>query len=441
MRLAPRIRYRKMDGGVYLRSISARKDYLFNEIVYDVLNLVRERKECSTRELCDSLLELYDVDAEEDFRRDIADFVEMLAREKILLEDGAKEGAPGQSVMAMLEERCRSGRLLLSACLELTYRCNERCIHCYVDDAPREGELTLEEYKALLDTLWDMGCVQLLLTGGEVCQRDDFIEIARYASSLGMLVDIFTNGTALDDETFDAIAGLEPNSLSFSLYAGDARTHDAVTGVKGSFERTLRAIMTTKCAGIDTYIKTVVMRENLEGLEGLLKLGKRIGVPVAPAFSVLDTHGGGSGACHRLNDVKQYQAAMELTDRYQPAQEPRRRGEPGDAICNAGLCSLSIDPYGEVYPCLSMRMSLGNIREHDLRDIWDHSMQLRELRKLRMRDVCKNFDGCDDRNQCEICLGGVLYNDFADIQIPREFCMISEARGNLIRNQNGTEGR
>lgn len=80
------------------------------------------------------------------------------------------------------------------------------------------------------------------------------------------MVDIYTNGLYVDDGMMDRLISLRPNSISFSFYGGKAEDHDAVTGVPGSFEKSLRTMMTCKCAGIDTFIKTVVIKQNVRGV-------------------------------------------------------------------------------------------------------------------------------------------------------------------------------
>ena len=79
--------------------------------------------------------------------------------------------------------------------LELTYRCVEKCVHCYIDDAKpfcAKDELTLDDYKNFLRQAREMGCVKVLLTGGEVLLRKDFCDIAEFAVAQGFIVDIYT---------------------------------------------------------------------------------------------------------------------------------------------------------------------------------------------------------------------------------------------------------
>lgn len=409
---------------LYLRNVDTRKDYFFTKTVRDVLDCLSGGAERTADDVAAALAESYDAELAV-LRADMDELLTQLAGEGILLPVSPPEGRP-TALYEELEEFCMESRILLSLGLELTYRCNERCIHCYIDDGhdPRP-ELELEDYKKLLDEARAMGCLKLFLTGGEVTLKSCFLEVAEYAASLGMLLDIYTNGLDLPPETFDRLKALKPNSISYSLYGGTAQVHDAITGVNGSFERTLKSVMMTKCAGIDTFLKTVVIRENAADLAELCKLGKRIGVPVAPAYIIMDSHRGGSKARHRLGSAQEYARVMEL---FREAPEPERRigpRGPNGPICGAGQCSLSVDPFGTVRPCLSLDRPVGNVRENSLRDIWESSPQLQQVRNIRFRDLCAKCDECEFLSSCTICMGR-LGSDHSTV--PPDLCILAEAR-------------
>lgn len=425
LRLAGDARFERYGQSVYLRTIGSRKDYLFNAVSYDVLCCFDSGAARTREDVFAALSEQFEVKDMAAFHREVGDSLDTLEREGILVPDTVPEPAPG-SVQEQVTQACIRERRLFSAALELTYRCNERCLHCYVDGPGREtnaGELTLDEYKALLDELRAMGCISLLLTGGEVCVKETFLPIAQYAASLGMLVDIFTNGIGLTPELFDALQALRPNSISYSLYGGSARVHDAITQVDGSFDRTLRAVMMTKCAGIDTYIKTVVMKQNLDSLEELLQWGRRLDIPVTAGFAVLDTHTGRSAAPYQIDDPAQFRRAVNLLQRYQPGPPARRGREPDSRVCSAGLCSLSIDPRGEVRPCMTLPSRLGNVREMPISQIWETAPALDTLRDTTMADVCGRCVSCESFDFCELCLGRVN----AGGGVPRDVCLLARA--------------
>lgn len=427
LRLADDVRYGRFGDQVYLRRINVRKDYLFNEIVEDILRCFDGGTSLESDAVLDAMARQYDIPDAEAFREDMLGFLQLLRDESILV--SPSDGAPGPSVYDQVTQWCGENRTLFSACLELTYRCNERCVHCYVDDPDRsKEELTTDEWKDVVDQLRGMGCISLLLTGGEVCVKEGFIEIARYASEKGMLVDIYSNGIAIDDDLFDAVVALKPNSLSVSLYGGDAETHDAVTKVKGSFDRTLRLAMMTRCAGVDTYIKTVVMRENAHSIEGLMRLGKRLNIPVTPAFVIMDTHLGKPGDAHRLNTVEEYVEVMRMVERYTPGLLGGGNRDSNGFNCSAGHSTLSIDPFGGVHPCNTLSVSCGNVRETPVERIWSESPALKALHCLRIKDVCAECDACEAFAHCSVCLGRIGWEQGKPMVIPDEICRVARAK-------------
>ncbi|MFH1141859.1 MAG: radical SAM protein, partial [Chloroflexota bacterium] len=80
------------------------------------------------------------------------------------------------------EERLKKrldSRLPLQGALEITARCNLRCVHCYVAHCsvdPDKKEFSYQEYRHLLDQITEAGCLQLLMTGGEPLMRKDFLD-------------------------------------------------------------------------------------------------------------------------------------------------------------------------------------------------------------------------------------------------------------------------
>lgn len=428
--------YEQYGDRVYLRNVDTRREYFFNETVRDILDCFRYSGELSALELADQLSDIYDLKEIEEFRVDMLHFVEILAREgilypvttqnreKVLFSIISSENEE-TDLFESLQKQCMDDHVLLSLSLELCYRCNERCIHCYIDEkADDKSELNLSDYIRILDEARSMGCLYLLLTGGEVTMKDCFIEVAEYASSIGMLVDIYSNGLDITPKIFNRICKLKPNSLSFSLYGGTAEAHDTVSGVRGSFDCTLNNILMTKRAGIDTYIKTVVMRETAANLEELLCLSSKIGVEICPTYTVLDTHSGKSRMNHRLLSSDEIVTAMRMFSSGLSRTEVSIRDIDGP-ICAAGQCSLAVNPYGIVTPCLTMKVPLGDIRKDSLRKIWYNSPHLEYIRNLQFKDVCSDCRTCIYAINCDICLGRI---DFQDIRIPSDVCVLARAK-------------
>ena len=90
----------------------------------------------------------------------------------------------------------------LAVQLDLTYRCNERCVHCYLDHDDR-GEMNTAEIKELLEQMAEAGVFFLTLSGGEIMMRRDFFEIVEHARRLSFCVKLKTNAVMIRQREAD----------------------------------------------------------------------------------------------------------------------------------------------------------------------------------------------------------------------------------------------
>lgn len=430
----------------YVRNVADRMDYLYNEICFDILEYIRASEGCGLKQLCSHLLSIYETDSEEELCRDIEAFLKELEEAGILKKTDIPEDAvpieghgdladePEEYIRDFIQQICCGEQRLLTVCLELTYRCNEKCIHCYIDDPENESsELSFSDYKKLLDDIRGLGCMGILLTGGEPTLHRDFLKIAFYAKQIGLMVDIYTNGLCMDDSMMDQLIALKPNSISFSFYGGNAQSHDIITGVPGSFEKSLRTMMMCKCAGIDTFIKTVVMKQNFDSYEELLKLGRRIHTRVLSSLSVIPTHQGRMPDEFRLMDPDKYKKILELEYQYGLHSTRAASGEREDYVCASGLSALSIDPFGTVYPCNANPIVLGNIRNDEIGAIWNDSDKLRSIRSLRFNQISDRCMSCEDKNWCGICMGNA-YRENGCLKPCSDTCILSKVSHEVYKN-------
>ncbi|MFZ0560499.1 MAG: radical SAM protein, partial [Terriglobales bacterium] len=122
--------------------------------------------------------------------------------------------------------------------MDVTYRCNERCVHCYLDHDDH-GEMTTEEIKGVLDQLAEAGVFFLTFSGGEVFMRRDFFELVEHARRLMFNVKIKTNAVMIHEEEARRIRALGVDTIQISVYSHRPEVHDAITKLPHSFERTV----------------------------------------------------------------------------------------------------------------------------------------------------------------------------------------------------------
>lgn len=309
---------------------------------------------------------------------------------------------PARTQRPLLHEvmaKCSRLNIPMQVVLELTYRCNLRCSHCYIDLAETD-ELSFDEWKEVLGQLKEEGSIYLLFTGGEIMVRNDFLEIATYARRNGLLIGLLTNCTLITPDISRAIAELRPFSIGTSLYGATASTHESVTGVPGSFHKTLEGIQLLVAAGVVPTVQTIVMQTNVQELPQIEELVESLGarsdinIGMAPSKTGSDF-------------PFQYAPGVEslLNCGWQP-ETPGPTGEQGPQLCKAGKANCSISPHGDVFPCILFPMKLGNLRESSFDSIWrlEPCAELRYLRSMRRSDLYA-CNGCELRAYCQRCTG------------------------------------
>ena len=417
MKIIPGVTYHPFNEKVYVHSVDSQRDYIFEGIALDVLNFFAENENSTIDDLCEKLLKEYVIEDTDEFQNDMREFVNELLAEKILY-DGAEpypEEPWSNKIPMEVANQFAEEHKLFSISFELTYRCVEKCIHCYIDDAPKfcaKDELTLDEYKDILKQARELGCVQVLFTGGEVLLRPDLCDIVEYAVKLGLIVNVYTTGVGLTDEIFERLCAAKVNGISVSLYSGIASEHDKITRVKGSFEKTLKAALMFKSAGVNTFIKCVAMKQNFDSLESLYKLGKRLNLYVTVVPRIISGHAGKCAADYSLGSFELYKKFYELNSHYvsddMTIEKISREQILNSTVCGAGLSSISIDPFGNVHPCLSFPKVFGSIRENSLKNLWEQARNLPYLRNRLMREIIPQCETCEYLEYCNVCIAELL---------------------------------
>jgi MoaA/NifB/PqqE/SkfB family radical SAM enzyme len=154
-------------------------------------------------------------------------------------------------------------------------QCGSRCVFCYTEWIRREPALTSRVVRETIDVAESIGTVRLIVfSGGEPTVRRDLPELLRYAASRGMdEIGLQTNGHRLADASY--LATLREAGLSqvlLSLHGARRETHDAVTGVAGSFGLARSALAELATCGIDTTVNFVVCVANLSETAELVTL-------------------------------------------------------------------------------------------------------------------------------------------------------------------------
>lgn len=297
----------------------------------------------------------------------------------------------------------------LSAHLDVTYRCNERCEHCYLEHDDR-GEMTTAEIKSILDQLADAGVFFLTLSGGEPFVRRDCFEIIEYARSLRFNVKLKTNAVLIRKEEAQRLRDLGVEQVQISVYSHRPEVHDAITKLPGSLKRTLAAIRLLRSQGLRVTMANVLMRRNPGDSEGVRALAGELGAHYTLDPTITPMMDGNTSVLQHRVDAGELSNVFRNPDLVgdvenfcappAPVGEEIREGLP----CSAGHTSCYISPYGDVYPCVQFPLACGNVRRQPFVEIWRNSPQLADVRSIRAKDLT-TCSSCAHLGTCTRCPG------------------------------------
>jgi len=298
----------------------------------------------------------------------------------------------------------------LSVQLDLTYRCNERCVHCYLDHNDH-GEMTTAEIKHLLDEMADAGVFILTLSGGEIFLRKDFFEILEYARRrLTFCVKLKTNAILIKEREAARVRDLGVESIQISIYSHRPEVHDAITLVPGSLDRSLKAIRFLKSQGLRVIIANVLMSLNAQDYTGVRALADELGVDCTLDPTITPMMDGNRSVLSlsvdqsALRQVLRDGALVGNVDEFCAIPAAAQETDLATLPCSAGHTACYVSPYGDVYPCVQFPLPTGNVRKQRFLDIWRHSDQMNDVRSIRMKDL-PTCSQCTHVAKCTRCPG------------------------------------
>lgn len=310
----------------------------------------------------------------------------------------------GRSVRNALHAYARARSIPLTASLELTKRCNLHCYHCYV--AGECFELSTARWLELVDELEAEGCMQISLTGGELTLRDDWLAIAERVKQRRMTLTVLTNGTLMDDADIARLVSLRAFRVSVSVYGGSAEPHDRVTGVAGSFERSVATVRRLRERGVRCRLACTLMPDTLPEVPRIVELAA--GLDCEYQFDPTVTpksDGDDSVLTHRLpaERVREVFLSGRMLEK---TREGRLAVHPGDlparemSNCGAGVASLHIEANGDVLPCIGLRPAFGNVAMESFHEVW-HSAAAGQHRAA-MRQPLADCAACELSVLCTV---------------------------------------
>lgn len=275
-----------------------------------------------------------------------------------------------------------------SVLLELTYRCNLDCFYCYNDRAKAGTPLSVDQYLALFRDLRPLGTLNLTFSGGEPLAHPDFFTLGAAARAQGFLLRIKTNGHGINARLARRLREeLDPYILEVSLHGASPATHDRQTRVPGSFARLVRNLGHLARVGLRVQLNATLTAWNEGEIEAMADLAEGLGLPLRWNTQVTPRDDGDPTPL-RIAPSREAVARLAALLAERSARGGCRAGEDGgeppapwDKVCGSGASGFTVDPWGNLYPCVQWRIPAGNLHHQSVREIWEGSQTLKMIRE------------------------------------------------------------
>lgn len=326
---------------------------------------------------------------------------------------------------------------------ETTRACALECRHCRASAVPEPlpGELSTQEGKDLLRSLTGFGRPYpvVVLTGGDVLMRADLLELAAFARDCGLQVAVAPSVTPrLEPGLLSALRDVGVKVASLSLDGASAATHEELRGIPGHFEKTVQALDLLGLEGFTVQVNTVVRPENVLELPEIASIVASAGASIWEVFFLVKvgrgetlhelTAGENEDVCHFLYDASRYGFVVRTVEapffrrvvawrnegrscetgllysilgdglRFQLGEPTgKSRAQTKGTRDGKGIVFVAHD--GDVYPAGFLPLSVGNVREESLVEIYRDSELLRRIRAAEFAG------GCGTCDYAEVCGG------------------------------------
>jgi len=338
--------------------------------------------------------------------------------------------------------------------MELTERCNNNCIHCYIniptdDIKAKEKELSTREIKEILKEAASLGCLTVRFTGGEPLLREDFEELYLFARRLGLKVLIFTNGTLITSQLADLFVRVPPlEKIEVSFYGMNRNSYEAVTRVTGSFEAAWQGINLLLENKIPFVVKSALLPPNKSEINEFEFWASIIpGMDTFPSYSMFfDLR------CRRNSRNKnQLIKRLRLTSEEVLKMLTRRKGEylremkefcskftrpPGNNLfsCGAGKYGGCVDAYGYFQLCMLLRhpATVYNLKNGSLNDAITNFFPKVRTIKAADTEYLDHCARCFLKGLCDQC-PAKSWMEHGTLDTPvKYFCEIAHAQARYL---------
>ncbi len=344
--------------------------------------------------------------------------------------------------------------LLSFLTMELTERCNNNCVHCFInhpsgDREAQSRELTTGEIQDILLEAVSLGCFLVRFTGGEPLLRKDFGELYLFARRLGLKVLIFTNATLVTRDLAKLLARVPPlEPMEITVYGMKKESYEAVSRLPGSYEAFKRGVSLLLEYKIPFVVKAALLPSNKDEMKEFEAWAATIpAMNKHPSYAMTFDLRGRRDSDEKNELIRGLRLSPEeelkvLTrDRKNYVKEMKAfmakfASLPGEQLlrCGAGKGSGNVDAYGILQPCLLLRHPETNydLRKGSLKDAFTNFFPKMRMLAAKNPNYLKRCARCFLKTLCEQC-PSKSWAEHGTLDTPVEYsCDITHAHARYL---------
>lgn len=330
--------------------------------------------------------------------------------------------------------------------LEISNPCNERCVHCYrTCSNTAKGFLSAAQAENIAEQvvpLMQENHREVLITGGESMLNPEWKEIVKCFTEKGFRVSLFTNGTLLDKKTADFLAQFNRKQLKevqFSLYAIDEKVHDSVTRLKGSFQKTMKAIKLLRERKVPVFVSCPAMQENKKAFPDLMRWADKNDIPSCVDLYIFGSSDyTGSNLSQRLSftDLEDFfKISLENDGELSYIWGNKKDVDLTEKFYGAASSLLCISGDGTIYPMIGWYTPLGSIHTDSIKNIFFNSPFLQKIRTISISDI-PECHTCEAVNYCFFCPSPhITANNGELYKLDKDFCNFIKLKKNFVERR------